>query len=436
MASSYARESNLGNQQPPGRLSVGIINLGCSRNLVDSQIIGGRLRNSGHSIVDAAGADTVIVNTCSFIKEAREESVDVILELIDLKKQGKIRKIVIAGCLSQRYGAQLTEEFKDIDAVVGVLPLSRDTIQPQVALTAPHSVYLKICESCVNACSFCIIPRIKGSFSSRSRESIMQEVAQLEQRGARELTIIGQDTTAYGLDIYKEKRLASLLREIASATTNIQWIRLLYTFPSHVTDELIEVIADEPKICRYIDLPLQHINDTLLKRMNRTVTKRATIALIEKIRQRIPGVHIRTTCIVGFPGETDAAFEELIDFVKTMQFERLGVFAYSPEEGTPAYHFDGQVSDAVKQKRRDILMREQQKISASVQRRLCGTTLMVLIDEKQKGEDDIYIGRSEYDALEIDGTVTVRSRKTLHPGDFVEVMITDSTEYDLTAEAI
>ncbi len=415
---------------------VGVINLGCARNLVDAQMLLGRLKKNGHRIVDPRQAQTVIVNTCGFIEEARQESIDTILDLIELKKQGKIKKVIVAGCLAQRYAKDLVEEFKEVDAFVGTPTLNRDNMPDQMQLTPSHFAYVKICESCFNACSFCAIPKIKGKFVSRSIESVVKEVAALDAKGVKEINIIGQDITAYGMDIYREKSLARLLKEIAKVCVNVQWIRLLYAFPAHVTDELIEVMATEPKICHYIDIPLQHVSDHILKEQNRNITNAQTIALMEKIRRRIPDAFIRTTYIVGLPGETTEDFDELRKFNQDMRFERVGVFVYSKEEGTASATMEGHVAEKVKKTRLDTLMRDQQDISREIQQTFVGRRLKVLIDEPQADSLTVFIGRSQYDAPDVDGVVYVTSPKPLKPGDFVEVRITDAYEYDLAGEVI
>jgi len=414
--------------------NVGVINLGCARNLVDAQVILGHLKRNGHHIVDVEQSDTAIVNTCAFIEEAKQESIDTILDLLELKKQGKLKRVIVAGCLAQRYSKELIKEFKGIDAIIGAQKLNQDFIPDQVSLTPDHFAYIKICESCYNKCSFCIIPKIKGKFTSRTIESVLKEIKQLDERGIKEIHIIGQDITAYGMDIYHEMSLARLLKEIVVVTKNIQWIRLLYTFPAHVTDELIDVIASEEKICNYIDMPIQHISDNLLLSMNRGITKQGTYDLIDKIKTKIPQGSLRTTFIVGMPGETEENFNELVQFVRDTQFEKVGVFVYSQEEGTSAYDMPNQVSESLKKKRLNILMTVQQDISKEVQRKFIGKTLKVLIDEQQKGESNVYLGRSEYDAPEVDGVVYVHSKKDLMPGDFVLVKITDAYEYDLVGE--
>jgi len=413
---------------------VGVINLGCARNLVDSQEILGRLKKTGNRIVDmanGASADVVVVNTCSFIAEAKKESIDTILDLLDLKKQGKIKKVIVAGCLAQRYGKELAAEMPGIDAILGTPSFQKTGVLDQVSMTPKHFAYVKICESCYNRCSFCVIPKIKGKFSSRTIESVVEEIKRLDKAGVKEVNLIGQDITAYGMDLYREMSLARLLKEIVKVTENIQWIRLLYAFPAHVTDELIAVMATEPKICKYIDMPLQHISDNLLLSMNRSITTGETKALIEKMRKRMPTASLRTTFIVGMPGETEGNFAELHDYVIATRFEKMGVFVYSREEETVAYDMPGQVAEPTKRKRMNTLMKEQQGISRDVQQTFVGRRLKVLIDEKEDGSENVYIGRSEYDAPDVDGSVIVHAKRTLKPGDFVNVRINDALEYDL-----
>jgi len=416
--------------------SVHLINLGCARNLVDSQVILGRLKQNGYRIVDSEHSDVAIVNTCSFIEDARRESIDVILDLIDLKEQGKIKKIIVAGCLAQRYGKDLVKELKGVDAFVGTLTLDKEKFHPQVTLTPKHYAYVKICESCYNKCSFCAIPKIKGQFISRTIESVVEEVKQLDSRGVKEIDIVGQDITAYGMDIYKKKCLSELLKALIPVTKNIQWIRLLYAFPAHVTDELIDLIANEEKICKYIDMPLQHISDRILRSMNRGVFQKGTLELVRKLKAKIPQGSLRTTFIVGFPGETEEDFQQLLSFVQATCFERMGVFVYSREEGTAADTLTGHVPEKIKKQRMGILMNAQREISQNAHEKFLGKTLKVLIDEKQKGEEGVYLGRSEFDAPEVDGLVYAHCRKALRPGDFVDVRITASLEYDLVGDVV
>ncbi len=435
---------------------VGMVNLGCARNLVDSQTILGKMRRSGHRVVDINEADIAIVNTCGFIAQAKQESIDTIVELLELKKQGKLKKVIVAGCLAQRYSEELRTEFKDIDAIIGAQKLDRDIIPEQVTLTPRHFAYVKICESCYNRCSFCIIPKIKGKFVSRTMESIAQEIQKLDAQGVKEINLIGQDITAYGMDLYHEYSLAKLLKKVIPLTKNIQWIRLLYAFPAHVTDELIEVIASEEKICKYIDMPLQHISDHLLSSMNRGISTQGTIDLVEKMRHKIPQGSLRTTFIVGMPGETDQDFSELKSFIEKVRFEKLGVFVYSREEGTAAYDMPGQVAEKIKKNRLDELMQIQQGISKDVQENFLGQTLKVLIEEPVENpvilsaakdlrdpsatpQDDksfTYLGRSEFDAPDVDGVVYVHSSRELAAGDFVNVKITETYEYDCAGHLV
>ncbi|HLF17348.1 MAG TPA: 30S ribosomal protein S12 methylthiotransferase RimO [Candidatus Omnitrophota bacterium] len=415
---------------------VGVINLGCARNVVDSQTILSNLKRQGHRIVDVEQSDIVFVNTCAFIEEAKQESLDTIMDLLEAKKEGKIKKVIVAGCLAQRYAQELKKEFKDIDAIIGTQQLDKNSIPSSVSLTAPHTAYVKISESCYNRCSFCIIPKIKGKFVSRTMESIQEEVQRLDEKGVKEINLIGQDITAYGMDLYHELSLAKLLRKISRDCHSIEWIRLLYAFPAHVTDELIEVMAGEEKICKYIDIPLQHISDHLLLSMNRNITTQQTKELMRKFHDKIPAGSLRTTFIVGLPGEGEEDFKELTDFVKQTRFEKLGVFIYSREEGTAAYGMPDQVPNRIKKQRLDELMRVQQDISRDIQASYVGRTLKVLIDEVQHQTKGIYLGRSEYDAPDVDGIVYVHSSRKLKPGDFVSVQINDAYEYDLSGEVI
>ncbi len=413
---------------------VHIINLGCARNLVDSQQIISTLKGRNCAVTDINRADTVIVNTCAFVEDAKRESIDMILDLLELKKEKKIKKVVIAGCLAQRYSRELAVEFKDADAIIGAMKLDPDSAGTDVRLTPNHYAYLKICESCFNCCTYCVIPSIKGKFVSRSMDSVLEEAKEIEAGGVREINVIGQDITAYGIDLYKDKCLSELLRKLCAKIEKVEWIRLLYTYPSHITDSLIDTIANEPKICKYIDVPLQHINDTILKKMNRNMPRREIEALISKLRKNIPGVGLRTTFIVGFPGETEEQFKELLDFVKAVRFERLGVFPYSREEGTPAYDLPWQLPDKVKRARVDAIMKVQQEISAENNQAMVGRTIKVMIDEPADKETGSYFGRSEYDAPEVDCGVLVNSARTLRPGDFVDVKIKNAFEYDIEGD--
>ncbi|MCM8770878.1 MAG: 30S ribosomal protein S12 methylthiotransferase RimO [Candidatus Omnitrophica bacterium] len=409
---------------------VYILSLGCPRNLVDSEIISGRLKAKDYTIVDTAEADVAIVNTCAFIKEAKEESIEAILDLIELKEKGILKKVIVAGCLAQRYGKTLTQHLKEVDGLVGRISLNHT--KERFRLTPPHYAYVKISEGCINNCSYCVIPKIKGRYTSRPLESILTEVRSLDRTKTKEINIIGQDITLYGTDLNQGKGLELLLREILKCIKHIRWIRLLYLHPAHLEDGLLDLLAKEERLCRYIDLPLQHINNRLLKLMQRKTSKEEILRLIEKIRKKIPQVAIRTSLLVGFPSETDDEFEELIDFVRQTKFERLGAFIYSREEGTLAYNLKPQIPLKIKQARFNRLMSLQQEISQSVNQKYLGTVQEVLIDERQK--DNIYLGRTQMDAPEVDGLVYIKSDKNLKSGDFVKVKITDTLEYDLVGE--
>lgn len=413
------------------KLKIGILSLGCPRNLVDSENILGRLNLKGYPIVDMAEADIGIVNTCAFIEDAKRESTEAILDLIDLKKQGRLKKIIVYGCLSQRYKDSLQRELPEVDAFVGRVSLNHEA--KRFSIIPRHFAYLKICESCLNHCSYCIIPKIKGAFSSLEEEVILKKVALFEQDKVSELNIIGQDISAYGKDLYGCFSLPDLIKKISKKAKHIHWIRLLYLYPTRISDELLRVIKDEPCVCKYIDVPIQHINERILRLMNRRTAKIEIIRLIEKIKKNIPNVALRTSLIVGFPSETDKEFKELLNFVEEIKFERLGVFMYSREEDTPAYSLRPQISRKVKVERFNIIMEKQQRISQENNQRLLGTTMEVLIDELD--DEGRYVGRTQYDAPEVDGAVYVTSKRLLEPGDFAKVKITDTLEYDLVGEA-
>ncbi len=440
--------------------NIFIISLGCPRNLVDSEVLSGALKKEGYNVIDKIekGALFGIVNTCGFIKDAKEESIDVILQMADHKKKGKIGKLIVVGCLSQRYSGELMSEIKEIDAIFGTsffaeLPRYLDQIMegkkvvavdrkpeflyhhllPREIMTPRHTAYLKIQEGCMNFCSYCIIPKIRGPYRSRSVESVMEEASSLIKNGAKEINLVGQDTTLYGIDKYKKKALPELLKKLASRAGGA-WIRLLYTHPAHYTDELIDVIRGEGALCKYFDLPAQHINNKILKAMNRKIDRKTMTGLIDKIRKKIPECAIRTSLIVGFPGETEKEFKELTEFVKDYKFEKLGVFLFSPEEGTKAYGLKNAVSEKEKEARFDRLMALQRAVSEDTNERYMNRRLEVLIDEKDKKEKNRYIGRTRYDAPEVDGVVYVRSEKKLKPGDITDVTICGTLEYDLVGE--
>jgi len=410
-----------------------IISLGCPRNLVDSENIAAEFIKKGYRFQgDALNSDTVIVNTCAFIEDAKRESIDVILKAIDAKKDGDIKKIIVAGCLSQRYENELAGELKEVDEFRGVLDFNKSVLRrgqaclPPTRLTPKHYAYIKISEGCANRCAYCVIPYLKGNYKSRPIDSIKKEAAGLVKNGAKELILVGQDTSLYGIDLYGKKRLGDLLKGLAGISKDTR-IRLLYLHPANLDKKVIKAIKDNENICRYIDLPLEHISDRILTQMARRINKKKIISLIEYIRKEIPGSCIRTSFIVGFPGETDKEFKELLSFVREMEFERLGVFKYSREEGAPAYDYKDQVSEKEKERRFNSIMSAQQAISMKINKRFNGRTLKVLIEEKNK---DCYLGRTEYDAPDIDGLVYVKGRN-LKAGNFCDVKITDSYEYDL-----
>lgn len=405
---------------------IGILSLGCPRNLVDSESILGRLNLKGYSITDIDKADIAIVNTCGFIEEAKRESIDAILDLVELKREGRIKKLIVCGCLPQRYKGILKDKLPEVDAFIGRISLNHSL--SRFALTPRHYAYLKICEGCINNCSFCVIPKIKGRFTSLDTSSILKKIDIFDTKLVSELNIIGQDITGYGIDLYGNLRLTHLLKKMLKRIKNINWLRLLYLHPGRVNDDLLKLIRDSEKICPYIDLPLQHINDRILRLMNRDMKKKTLLALIEKIRKIIPGAALRTSIITGFPSETEREFKELLKFIEEAKFERLGAFIYSREEGTAADNFENQIPQKIKINRFNQIMSLQQKISEEINKRFLGKELKCLVDEK-KG--DFYLCRSSFDAPEVDGIVYVQSEKPLNPGDFVNVKITDTLEYDL-----
>ncbi|MBU4228607.1 30S ribosomal protein S12 methylthiotransferase RimO [bacterium] len=443
-------------------MQIGIKSLGCPKNFVDTEVICGKLREKGYQISEKIdNSDIVIINTCGFIRDAVEESIEEILNLIKLKKEGKIKHIIVTGCLPQRYkDDNLNQEFPEVDAFLGVGDLLKIDIviksvlqgeqifkvspepkflynhnTPRTILTPQHYAYIKISEGCQNNCSYCLIPQIRGNHRSRKMEDIIEEVKIISaKQNLSEIILIGQDTTLYGIDLYGEYKLAELLKKLSLLElNNLKWIRFLYTHPAHYNDELIEVIANYPKICPYLDLPLQHISDKILKRMNRPIKKRYVISLINKLRDRISNLTLRTTFMVGFPGETDKDFEELLNFVKEFRFERLGTFIFSREEGTPAYDFPQQIPMRIKKERLKKLMLTQQLISKEINSSYMGKEIEVLIDEIKSGKPKIAIGRTKGDAPEIDGKVIIRGDKT-KVGRFIKVKVTEASEYDLTGE--
>jgi len=438
-----------------------IISLGCARNLLDSEIIAGSLKRSGFKICDGEKpVDLCVINTCAFINSAREESIDSILEAVSLKRSGRIKHLVVCGCLPQLYKDKLSRELRDIDLVLGTADFPRiadfikglkngfrrtavssrpsylyDEDSPRLRLTPGHYAYVKISEGCSNFCSYCIISRLRGAFRSRRIESVVAEVNALSKGGAlKEINLIGQDTTAFGIDRYGKTVFPALLKRLCCLKNNVRWVRILYTHPGHYTDELISTIRGEERICKYLDLPIQHISDKILKRMNRRTTKKGIMELIDKLRKKIPGVALRTSIITGFPGETEENFKELLEFLSRTKIERLGAFMYSKEDGTRAAGFKSHIPDRIKKERLDELMKLQRNISGKLNASLLGSAVEVLIDEKVRGEKDRFLGRRYADAPEVDGVVYVTG-KGLKAGDFQKVRIVDTLEYDLVGRA-
>lgn len=441
-------------------MKVYIETLGCPKNSVDSDSMAAVLARGGHEPAgDPGEADILVVNTCAFIRDAKEESIEAIFDMIREKESDGSKKVIVTGCLSQRYHAELFEELPEADAFMGVNDYDNinaviDEIcgspgrravaagpAPDVYMEIPDRVtkpgeissYLRIAEGCDNVCSYCIIPSIRGSYRSRRMEDILEEARMLASCGTKELILIAQDVTAYGKDLYGGYRLHELLRRLCRVD-GVRWIRLLYCYEDSITDELIEVMRTEEKICRYIDIPLQHVNNRILRDMHRYSTSSSIRDTIRRLREAMPDIHIRTTFITGFPGETEEEFEELADFVEEARFERMGVFAFSPEEGTLAAEMDGQLDDETKERRRDVLMEMQREISLSCNQRQIGQVLEVLVEEKN--EDGTFSGRTRFDAPEIDDGVIFTAEEEPAEGDFVRVRITDAFDYDLVGEAL
>ncbi|MBC8144886.1 MAG: 30S ribosomal protein S12 methylthiotransferase RimO [bacterium] len=427
---------------PPKRVNV--VTLGCSKNLVDSEMLMGLLRRNRIELVEEAeGADAVIINTCGFIDVAKEESINAILEAAEMKREGRIGSLYVAGCLSQRYGADMRVELPEVDAFFGVTDFSNilrtinpnplhDLLGERYVAPGSKSMYLKISEGCDNPCSFCAIPLMRGGHVSRPIEDILLEANHLAMNGVREIVLIGQDTTYYGLDRYGRRDLANLLEKVANVR-GIEWVRLMYAYPTKFPLDILPVMAREPAICKYMDMPIQHVSDVVLKSMRRGMTRRALMALIEKIRSEVPGIALRTTLIVGYPNEGEREFEELLSFVEDAEFDRLGAFAYSLEENTTAHPLGDPIPREVKDERIARIMEAQRSISARKNEALVGRRERVFVESEQSGE---YICRSYRDAPEVDGEVYVTSSRPLAAGEFVEVEYTDSADYDLFAEVV
>lgn len=435
---------------------IGMISLGCPKNQVDGEIMLEKLNKSGFEIAQSIeDSDLMIINTCGFIEDAKREAIETILEVAEYKTAGLISAIVVTGCLAERYQDEILKEIPEVDSVIGI-GADRDIVKVcQKALigvqtsfypdkkylllegdrmlsTPSHWAYLKISDGCDNKCSYCAIPGIRGGYIERPMEGIIAEAKELAAKGVKEVILIAQDTTKYGLKLYGEYKLAELLKELVKID-GIEWFRLFYCYPDRVTDELIDVIANEDKICSYIDIPLQHCNGDILKAMNRPGSYDELKTLITKMKNKIPDLSLRTTFMVGFPGETEEHFEELCRFIKEIEFDKLGCFTYSPEEDTPAFDFDNQIDEDVKKRRAEVLMDIQYSITENANKKRIGNIYKVVIDAK---EDDGYIGRSYLDSPEIDSGILIKSNRQLSVGDFINVKITDYNGYDLVGEEI
>ena len=426
---------------------VNVITLGCSKNIVDSEVLMGQLQANGIDVIHESTKkdfDVVVINTCGFIDKAKEESINTILQFADAKSKGLIEKLYVTGCLSQRYKDNLEAEIPEVDAYFGTLELpallnkfnadyKHELIGERVLTTANHYAYLKISEGCNRKCTFCAIPLMRGLHQSRSIEDLVLEAKSLARQGVKELMLIAQELTYYGLDIYKKRKLKELLHELCKVE-GIEWIRLHYAYPSQFPMEILDAMNEEPKICKYLDIPLQHANDNVLARMKRNITNAETKELIQKIRAKVPGIGIRTTMLVGFPGESNEDFEDLKAFIEEMQFDRLGVFTYSHEDNTGAFKLEDDVPAELKEIRASELMEVQSGISFEHNQSKIGKTFKVLIDRK---EGDFFIGRTEFDSPEVDNEVMIPAKKNyLRIGDFAQIKITSATEFDLEGEVV
>jgi len=421
---------------------VSVITLGCSKNTVDSERLMRQLEANNFKLQsDPNEADTIIINTCGFIEAAKEESVNTILNAIAMKNEGKIKKVIVSGCLTERYKEDLRKEIPEVDVFFGTEnyegiikemggELKRELLGERLLTTPSYTAYLKISEGCDNPCSFCAIPLMRGKHKTTSIDELVRETEFLAKNNTKELILIGQDTTDYGKDLYQKRNLAELITRL-SEVKGIEWIRLMYVYPSHFPDDLIEVMAHNPKVCKYIDIPLQHISDDVLRSMRRGITKRRTVKMLHELREKIPGVTIRTTFIVGYPNETKKDFKELCDFVKEFKFDRIGVFTYSVEENTPSFILGDPVPEKEKIRRKNKLMEIQQSISHDINLSLAGKELRIVVEGR---EGDYYIGRSYRDAPEVDGEVLIPAKdKALKVGKFYNATVFDCNEYDLYA---
>jgi ribosomal protein S12 methylthiotransferase len=446
---------------------VGFISLGCPKNLVDSEVMMGRLKQEGYELTsDAAEADTLVVNTCGFIDAAKKESVEAILEAARLKAEGKCQRLVVAGCLVERYRDELRAEMPEVDAFIGtsqindittvadarvntrslpVLPLGNQTATylydestPRVLATPAHFAYVKIAEGCDRPCAFCFIPQMRGHFRSRRFGSVVAEAKRLAEQGVKEIVLVAQDSSRYGEDLGEQDALAHLMRELCRLE-GVEWVRVMYTYPTHISDAFLDVLASEPKAVKYLDMPLQHASRNVLKLMKRGGSRESLERLIERVRARVPGIAVRTTFITGFPGETAEDFAELLTFVKSVEFDRVGVFTYSDEEGTPAFDLPGKVDAKVARERRARLMRAQSRISLRKNRARVGEVVRVLFEGASEETDLLWQGRTETQAPDIDGCVLINDAPegfAPEPGQFVNVEITEAQQYDLVGRIV
>ena len=438
-------------------MNILFISLGCDKNLVDSEVMLGLLDSRGYQIVDDETiADVIVVNTCCFIHDAKEESIQTILEMAEYKKTGRLKALVVTGCLAQRYQQEIIDEIPEVDAVLGTASYDKiaEAIDealdghtemyledidrlPQVSskrlvTTGGHYAYLKIAEGCDKHCTYCIIPKVRGNYRSVPMEQLLKEAKELAEGGVKELILVAQETTVYGQDIYGEKSLHRLLRELCKID-GIQWIRLLYCYPEEIDANLIRVMKEEPKICHYLDLPIQHANDDILKRMGRRTSKNQLEEIIGRLRREIPDIALRTTLITGFPGETEEQHQELVEFVDEMEFDRLGVFTYSPEENTPAAEMPDQIPEEVKEDRQAELMELQQEIAFDLAEDMIDREVLVMIEGKV-ADENAYVGRTYRDAPNVDGLIFINTDEELMSGDFAKVKVTGAMEYDLIGE--
>ena len=440
-------------------MKILFISLGCDKNLVDTEVMLGLLASRGYEMTDDENqADVIVINTCCFIHDAKEESIQNILEMAEYKKQGKIRALIVTGCLAQRYRQEIIDEIPEVDEVLGTTAYDKILDAVDAALAGQHEVilsdldalplpdtkrlvttgghfaYLKIAEGCDKHCTYCIIPKIRGNFRSVPMEHLLKEAQELAGQGVKELILVAQETTLYGKDIYGENSLHILLKNLCKIP-GIRWIRILYCYPEEITDELIQVMKEEPKICHYLDLPIQHANDTILGRMGRRTSKQELVDIIGKLRREIPDICLRTTLITGFPGETKEQHEELMEFVDEMEFDRLGVFTYSPEEDTPAAEMPDQIDEEVKLDRQADLMELQQEIAFDNAQDMVGREVLVMIEGKV-ADENAYVGRTYRDAPNVDGLIFINTDEELLSGDFARVKVTGAIDYDLIGELL